>query len=910
MSDDTTNNGSLPERGPGPRSVKDFVTDDDLLQALSRTTEQQQTVVVAAADASSNHWPFPNEPNAEIDMDWKVNNVDLNKSYEQTVDREMERLRVLKSYLELDYEALTARDCAFDRLSGLAKSCFNAPLCFVFLLDIGRSWALCQEGKQFNLVPRKDTFCSHVIVSQEECFVVPDASKDERFKDSAFVKAENGVRFYAACPLQAPEGVNIGTFCFIDVEPRDDLSSEDRKVLKEFAKLTMDALVYQRELHRKRRELEVAARKLASASHDLLTPLSVVQLSLSLLNEDDRFLNLLDEAQRDCLNTVASSCSAMGCVCEALKIKHSDVCNHVGSSAESTTTQTTESETVISVDAPPSKSESLMLPPSVIKTSSLVSRLNDLASTAMASKKIPLSISIDQSVPESWIGNEVQLLHICLHLLVNSVERTDHTGAVNFHIRINESGACGQELVFECSERGRTPPPLDSTQSLNSIFEERVLSSFSIDAHAEKERCNKGGRASPLGILSGCPTIGSCNMYEGFPDDLLGSQPGLDPFSVQIRSLGGSFGVTNEIEEVGCPSSQQHIKFWFTVPLVVPDEAKLQGGASAQKGKRALCEELSCKHTKYALVVDDSMVMRKMLCRALEQIGFESYHAADGMEGLKMMQERKFDIVLLDFLMPVMDGMDCVREYRKWESQHRPGYRQLICGMSAHASSSDVDRGLKLGLSEYRPKPFNLEELRELKKTCLLNHRAQLASVNDSSPTLKSIERPHQSHKRTSSGSVVPSSASSLHPGQKVCLVVTCDKSKKLELEGAICSTGWHCHVAHSEDEALNLLKARNWGAVMIDIDMPEMMNGLECIPTFREWEKHNRVHRQKNLLIMGEYVKSWHENEQTLNLVQLPAGVDGAVDKPKSKDELASILKTLSDQRNTFEEEDIVTSC
>jgi CheY-like chemotaxis protein len=54
---------------------------------------------------------------------------------------------------------------------------------------------------------------------------------------------------------------------------------------------------------------------------------------------------------------------------------------------------------------------------------------------------------------------------------------------------------------------------------------------------------------------------------------------------------------------------------------------------------------------------------------------YDTVQAEDGLVGLNHLKGSVFDIVLCDFLMPVMDGMDCVREYRKWENTFRKGFK-------------------------------------------------------------------------------------------------------------------------------------------------------------------------------------------------------------------------------------------
>jgi PleD family two-component response regulator len=83
------------------------------------------------------------------------------------------------------------------------------------------------------------------------------------------------------------------------------------------------------------------------------------------------------------------------------------------------------------------------------------------------------------------------------------------------------------------------------------------------------------------------------------------------------------------------------------------------------------------RRKKFALVIDDSRTIRKALERALTNFGFEVILAENGMLGLEEMKSTVFDIVLCDFLMPIMDGMDCVKQYREWESNHRSWFEQV-----------------------------------------------------------------------------------------------------------------------------------------------------------------------------------------------------------------------------------------
>ena len=129
----------------------------------------------------------------------------------------------------------------------------------------------------------------------------------------------------------------------------------------------------------------------------------------------------------------------------------------------------------------------------------------------------------------------------------------------------------------------------------------------------------------------------------------------------------------------------------------------------------------STERERRALVIDDSFVIRKTVARALSKLGIQTVvQACDGIEGVQCMKEHAFEITLCDFSMPNMGGIDCVKEYRRWETQQAPSTekslrpKQYIVGMSAHASPGDIAQGVKVGMNEYQPKPLTIKKLGEL----------------------------------------------------------------------------------------------------------------------------------------------------------------------------------------------------
>jgi len=116
------------------------------------------------------------------------------------------------------------------------------------------------------------------------------------------------------------------------------------------------------------------------------------------------------------------------------------------------------------------------------------------------------------------------------------------------------------------------------------------------------------------------------------------------------------------------------------------------------------------------LVVDDDARLQELLATYLSQNGFEVTSAADGRKGLAALQSDTFDIVLLDVMMPGLDGIEVCRRIRATS-------RIPIVMLTAKGDETDRVVGLELGADDYVAKPFSPREL--LARLRALLRRAQ-----------------------------------------------------------------------------------------------------------------------------------------------------------------------------------------
>jgi CheY-like chemotaxis protein len=107
------------------------------------------------------------------------------------------------------------------------------------------------------------------------------------------------------------------------------------------------------------------------------------------------------------------------------------------------------------------------------------------------------------------------------------------------------------------------------------------------------------------------------------------------------------------------------------------------------------------------LVVDDNEVNRAVVADTLTPLGFEVVDAADGCRGFEKAKARRPDLILMDVVMPEIDGLEAIRRLRR-----EPACRDIpIIAVSASASGKDAAKSLAAGANAFLTKPLDLEAL-------------------------------------------------------------------------------------------------------------------------------------------------------------------------------------------------------
>ena len=117
-------------------------------------------------------------------------------------------------------------------------------------------------------------------------------------------------------------------------------------------------------------------------------------------------------------------------------------------------------------------------------------------------------------------------------------------------------------------------------------------------------------------------------------------------------------------------------------------------------------------HTKHrVLLVEDNAVNQKVACRMLEKIGYRVDVAGDGAAAVKAWESGRYDLILMDCQMPIMDGYEATRTIRAAEAEAQDDKRIPVIALTAHAMKGADEECFAAGMDGYLSKPIDRAEL-------------------------------------------------------------------------------------------------------------------------------------------------------------------------------------------------------
>jgi len=113
------------------------------------------------------------------------------------------------------------------------------------------------------------------------------------------------------------------------------------------------------------------------------------------------------------------------------------------------------------------------------------------------------------------------------------------------------------------------------------------------------------------------------------------------------------------------------------------------------------------------LVAEDNTISTKVIRGMLGKLSLQPDTASNGEEALEAMKAKRYDLVLMDCEMPVLDGFSATRRLREWEAANQRAHTPVVA-LTAHILAEHKDRAKQAGMDGHMAKPVELSQLREL----------------------------------------------------------------------------------------------------------------------------------------------------------------------------------------------------
>ena len=247
------------------------------------------------------------------------------------------------------------------------------------------------------------------------------------------------------------------------------------------------------------------------------------------------------------------------------------------------------------------------------------------------------------------------------------------------------------------------------------------------------------------------------------------------------------------------------------------------------------------------LVADDEAFLRKKLVLILREAGFRVEEAENGVAALTQAQIQRPDVILMDYLMPVMDGVEAIRRLRQ-DSFLRKIPTLLL---TTHQKINDVQRALDCDVNGYLAKPFDPVEVVEQVKACLPSANGHhVANGEDVAKKHILIADDYVLYRR------------------KVALILQ--------------NAGFHVVEADNGMMALKQARERQPDLILMDVMMP-VMDGLEATQHLREEEALRHV----PIIMLTTNVRMKDVP------IALASGADAYIAKPQSAEQLVEKVKS-----------------
>lgn len=293
----------------------------------------------------------------------------------------------------------------------------------------------------------------------------------------------------------------------------------------------------------------------------------------------------------------------------------------------------------------------------------LVEEIVGLMAILAEKKRLRLRATISPAARRHWVGDAGRIKQILFNFLSNAIKFTE-TGEVCLSISVERRRKTQCDLRFVVRDTG-----------VGLTKEDQKLLFHPFEQARRLQKNYQSGTGLGLAICR----------------DL-------------VEIMGGTLGAESAVE-VGS-------SFWFSIPLSPGEDLPNQTPPSAHLKARAVPKY----RTARILVAEDNASNRRVISLLLNQLGYRSDHAANGVQAIEKFRTENFDLILMDYEMPVMNGIAAAREIRRLElpDQHVP-----IIALTAHVSAEYRAACREAGMDAVLSKPIIMGDLKRTLTTWL-----------------------------------------------------------------------------------------------------------------------------------------------------------------------------------------------
>jgi len=112
------------------------------------------------------------------------------------------------------------------------------------------------------------------------------------------------------------------------------------------------------------------------------------------------------------------------------------------------------------------------------------------------------------------------------------------------------------------------------------------------------------------------------------------------------------------------------------------------------------------------LLVEDNLLNQRIVLFSLKKFNHIVTIANNGLEAVEKFRTAEYDVILMDIMMPVMDGLEATVKIREVEESNNACKRTLIIALTANTMDNDRNKCLSYGMDEFMSKPFDIEKLK------------------------------------------------------------------------------------------------------------------------------------------------------------------------------------------------------